>query len=196
MSQAFFQSVAMPDRNWWQALWPEPAKIVRQLGISPGIEAIDLCCGDGYFTAELARLVFPASVTAVDLDAQMLAAARAECSDMNNCNWLQIDAMDLPARIEKPVDFIFMANTFHGVQQKSELAQAMHSSLKAEGSLAIVNWHPRPRENTPVLGVPRGPATAMRMSVDDLRAAIEPAGFSLSNLIELPPYHYAAIFSK
>ena len=31
-------------------------------------------------------------------------------------------------------------------------------------SFAIVNWHKRPREETPILGEPRGPKTELRMS--------------------------------
>jgi hypothetical protein len=23
----------MPDRNWWQELWPDPARVLREIGI-------------------------------------------------------------------------------------------------------------------------------------------------------------------
>ena len=38
--------------------------------------------------------------------------------------------------------------------------------------------------------------TEMRMAPDQVRAAVEPAGFRLSRVVELPPYHYGAIFIR
>lgn len=34
------------------------------------------------------------------------------------------------------------------------------------------------------------------MSPEQTRAAVEPAGFALEALVELPPYHYGAIFVR
>jgi len=34
------------------------------------------------------------------------------------------------------------------------------------------------------------------MTPDDVVAAVEPAGFIRVGVIELPPYHYGAIFQK
>ncbi|NIP64400.1 MAG: methyltransferase, partial [Gammaproteobacteria bacterium] len=39
----------MPDRDWWNALWPDPEEIVRLVGVEAGMNVVDLCCGDGYF---------------------------------------------------------------------------------------------------------------------------------------------------
>ena len=54
---ANFPATSMPDRDWWAALWPDPEGVLRQVGVEPGMTVLDLCCGDGYFTAPLARLV-------------------------------------------------------------------------------------------------------------------------------------------
>jgi len=34
------------------------------------------------------------------------------------------------------------------------------------------------------------------MSPEQVRAVVEPAGFGLDHLVELPPYHYGIIFKK
>jgi hypothetical protein len=94
------------------------------------------------------------------------------------------------------VDFVLIANTFHGVPEKGRLAVAVAAILKPAGRFAIVNWHLRPREETIVLGQPRGPKTEMRMAPVDVATAIEPAGLNLVDVVELPPYHYGAIFEK
>jgi hypothetical protein len=37
---------------------------------------------------------------------------------------------------------------------------------------------------------------ALRMTPEDVAAVGEPAGFVPSGVVELPPYHYGAIFKK
>jgi hypothetical protein len=85
---------------------------------------------------------------------------------------------------------------FHGVPDKTRLARAVANVLGPHGLFAIVNWHARPRDETPILGGPRGPATELRMTPEVTRAAVEPAGFRLRQLEELPPYHYGAVFEE
>ena len=43
----FFQGTEMPDATWWQALFPNPAQILTLVGLAPGMDAVDLCSGDG-----------------------------------------------------------------------------------------------------------------------------------------------------
>ena len=68
----------MPDRDWWQALWPDPKQVLENIGVVRGMRVIDLCCGDGYFTAPMGQLVADGAVFAVELSADMLASARAD----------------------------------------------------------------------------------------------------------------------
>jgi len=104
------------------------------------------------------------------------------------------DARNLPEFLPGKVDFVLIANTFHGVPDQAGLARAVAKVLKRGGRLAVINWHQRPREQTTVLGKPRGPSTELRMSPEDLRAVVEPAGFQVDRVVELPPYHYGTVF--
>jgi hypothetical protein len=56
----------------------------------------------------------------------------------------------------KPVTAIIMANTFHGVPDKTGLCRAVAAALKSGGRFVVVNWHRLPREETVVLGQSRG----------------------------------------
>lgn len=190
----YFPATGMPDRDWWQALWPDPGEVLEALGLRAGMTVVDLCCGDGYFTAPLARLVSPGHVIAVDLDPAMLEQAQAACRDCANCTFLQADARELTGLVREPVDYVLIANTFHGVPDKGALAHAVFSVLKPGGRFAIVNWYPLPREQTAVLGTPRGPATVMRMSPEAVQTIVEAAGFAVERVVALPPYHYGGIF--
>jgi ubiquinone/menaquinone biosynthesis C-methylase UbiE len=194
--KGFFPATGMPDADWWQALWPQPGKVLADLGIEPGTEVIDLCCGDGLFTAPLARRV--RHVIAIDIDPEMLDAARAKvaAAGVANCEFVEGDAYAVAELVRRPVDFVLMANTFHGVPDKPRLARAVAAVLKPGRRFAVVNWHRRPRDETIVLGQSRGPKTEMRMTPADVVTTVEPAGLKLAGVIELPPYHYGAIFEK
>lgn len=193
----FFPATAMPDRDWWAALWPDPEGVVRSLGVEPGMVVVDLCCGDGYFTAPLARIV-EGKLYGVDIDPAMLEQTSAELERAGSTvlDLICANACDLPELLPTKVDYALVANTFHGVPDQTGLARAVAEVLRSGGRFAIINWHPLPREQTTVLGKPRGPRTEMRMSPSQVRATVEPAGFQLAELVELPPYHYGAVFRK
>jgi ubiquinone/menaquinone biosynthesis C-methylase UbiE len=155
--------------------------------------SVDVAISNG---APLARMV--RHVIAIDIDLEMLDAARAKvaAAGVANCEFVAGDAYAIADLIRRPVDFVLMANTFHGVPDKPQLARAVAAILKPGGRFAVVNWHRRPRDETIVLGQPRGPKTEMRMRSADVVTTVEPAGLKLAGVIELPPYHYGAIFEK
>jgi predicted methyltransferase len=113
------------------------------------MQVIDLCSGDGYFTAPMGQLV---------------------------------------------ADGVLIANTFHGAPNHTGLARAVRATLRDEGTFVVINWWPRPREETTVLGKPRGPRPELRFSPDQVAAWVEPAGFRLREVKKVSPYHYGAIF--
>ena len=190
----FFEGTEMPTAGWWEALWPEPAKVLAAVGMTSGMTVVDLCSGDGWFTLQIAKIV--RRVIAIDIDGRLLDVARVRLAEngIANCDYVTGDAYDLTTLVRHPVDFVFLANAFHGVPDRPRLARAVHATLRPGGRFAIVNWHPRPREETVILGEPRGPRTELRLSPDKTISAVESAGLKLDRLVELPPYHYGAVF--
>ncbi len=154
---------------------------------------VDLCCGDGHFTEALVNMQ-KADVFALDIDREMLTVAKARAG--MSVHWIEADARDLPAFLPTKVDAVFMANTLHGVPNPTALARNVRKALKPGGLFIVVNWHvATPGENR-VLGQPRGPRKDMRMTPVQASKCVEPAGFELIQVAELPPYHYGAIFQK
>ena len=68
--------------------------------------------------------------------------------------------------------------------------------LAPSGLFAVVNWHQRPREETTILGEPRGPSSDLRVSPAQTIASVMAGGLQLRRQIEVPPYHYAVIFER
>ncbi|TCS63584.1 class I SAM-dependent methyltransferase [Varunaivibrio sulfuroxidans] len=198
--KAFFPATAMPDADWWNALWPDPQAVVRALGVESGMRVLDLCCGDGHFTAALAAVVGPLGrVWGADLDDDLLDAARLRIEKSGAAGWVDwrvMDACDLKDIAEAPLDAVFLANTFHGVPDKGGLARAVREVLGADGAFIIVNWHKKEREETPVLGQPRGPRGELRMTPEQTVGVVLPQGFTLHGVVDVGPYHYGAVFTK
>jgi ubiquinone/menaquinone biosynthesis C-methylase UbiE len=193
----FFEGTGMPDPGWWEALWPDPTKVLRDVGVTPGMDVVDLCSGDGWFSFPLAKMA--RSVIAIDIDAALLEAAKMRMSDRGgapNCTFVEADAYDIAKVVRQPVDHVFLANTFHGVPDKPRLARAVRDVLKPGGLFAIVSWYARPREETTVLGEPRGPATELRMTPEQTIAGVEPSGLKFRTRAEVSPYHYGAVFER
>jgi ubiquinone/menaquinone biosynthesis C-methylase UbiE len=196
MIVGFFPATAMPDADWWEALWPDAVKVLVEMGVPPGTTVVDLCCGDGLFTVPLAGIA--GRVYAIDIDTDLLdrTRARVAAAGGTNCRFVAADAMRLDTVVPEPVDYVFLANTFHGVPDQLRLSRAVKAILKPCGQFGIVNWHRRPREETVVLGRPRGPKTEMRMEARDVTVFVEPAGLVPSRNVELRPYHYGAVFRR
>ena len=186
----------MPTAGWWETLWPNPARLLEAVGLEPGVDAVDLCCGDGWFTSEMAKVAH--RVLAIDIDRNMLDLARDRLTKAGttNCELVQGDAYELTTLAGGLVDFVLMANAFHGVPDQPRLAQIAHKTLKSGGRFAVVNWHQRPREETTILREPRGPKTGLRMSPEQTIKSVEAGSLIFAELVELPPYHYAVIFER
>jgi SAM-dependent methyltransferase len=192
----FFEGTEMPTAGWWEALWPDPAGVLAKVGLKPGMDVIDLCSGDGWFTLQIAKIA--RHVAAIDIDPDLLQVARHRLTEagVRNCDFVAGDAYHLRRLWPHPVDLVFLANAFHGVPDRSRLARSALETLKPGGLFAIVNWHQRPREETTILGEPRGPKTELRLSPEQTITAVEAGGLKLAQLVEIPPYHYGAVFER
>src|SRR5713226_5482414 len=137
----FFQGTEMPTAGWWEALWPDPAGVLAAVGVKPGMQVIDLCSGDGWFTLQIAKIA--RRVVAIDIDGNLLDVARKRLTEngMTNCEFVDGNAYEITKLAPGPADFVFMANAFHGVPDQPRLARAVRETLKPAGRFAVVKWH-------------------------------------------------------
>src|SRR6266700_6235334 len=91
----FFQGTEMPTAGWWEALWPDPAGVLAAVGLKPGMEVVDLCSGDGWFTLQIAKIA--RQVVAIDIDGNFLEVARRRLAEsrVTNCDFVEGDAYDI-----------------------------------------------------------------------------------------------------
>ena len=192
----FFEGTEMPSAGWWEALFADPTGIVAALGVAAGTTVVDLCAGDGWFTRAIAKSA--RRVIAIDIEPSLLdlSGKRLAESGITNVAFMPGDAFAIAAMVTKPADLVFMANCFHGVPDAGRLAGEIARVLRPGGIFSVLNWHNRPREETVVLGEPRGPKTELRLSPAQTIAKVEAGGLVHARTIEVPPYHYGALFRR
>lgn len=77
--------------------WPDTAALLARAGVSAGMRCVDIGCGGGAVTLELARLVAPdGTVTGVDMDEVKVGLARQAASEsgVRNAEFRVLDVGD------------------------------------------------------------------------------------------------------
>src|SRR6516165_3988028 len=191
----FFEGTEMPSAGWWEALWPDPAGVLASIGLKPGMGVIDLCSGDGWFTLQIAKVA--RHVAAIDIDPTLLEVARVRLIEagVTNCSFIAGDAYDITHLWPEPVDLVFMANAFHGVPDPARLAMAKPCSSRADVLRSSIGTLARARGRRS-WGEQRGPKTELRLTPEKTIEAVKIDGLKFAMLIEIPPYHYGAIFKR
>jgi SAM-dependent methyltransferase len=192
-----FRNAAQPDWDWWGRLWPTPGETLRRLGVTPGLSVVEVGSGNGYFALPAARIVDPATVYAVDLDADLLADLRELTAQqaIGNVEPIEGDVRALSDLLPERVDVALLANCFHGIEDPTSVLQEVVATVRPGGRLLVVNWHDLPRSETTVAGAERGPPEALRLSPPATQELVEDAvECSLERTVDLPPYHYALEF--
>src|SRR5262249_23044774 len=189
----FFEGTEMPTAGWWEALWPDPAGVLSAVGLRPGMDAIDLCSGDGRFTLQIAKAA--QHVFAIDIDPSLLEVAghRLVENGLTNCEFIAGDAYNV-ATLADPADFVFLANAFHGVPERVCLAKAVRGALKANGRFVVDIGNNPPRDEPHIVGEPGGKKSKLRMSPQKTIEGEEAGGLKFRKRVEIPPYHYGVVF--
>lgn len=187
-----YHGTSMPDPDWWQTLWSDPAGVVAKLGLKPGMVALDLGCGDGWFTKPIAQIA--QRVYALDAVPALVQATEQRVASIGHVQCIVGDAMDASRYVPEPLDYILLANTLHGAPDRAALVQSCAALLKTGGYLAIVGWHVRPREECQVLGKPRGPHPDLRMSAEETIKVVQACGFVHISSESVSLYHYGLVF--
>lgn len=120
-------------------------KIWEQAGLRPGMEVLDLACGPGFTSCELARETGSGSVTGVDISKELIAVAgQAKASEkVDNVSFRtgNVYELDLP---ENQFDFVYARFLFQHLKNPRLALQNILRVLRPGGVLCILdvedNW--------------------------------------------------------
>ncbi len=167
----------------------EPQRVIATLGVQPGDTVADIGCGTGFFTRRLARAVSPGGeVYAVDVQPEMLAKLQhyATAEGIENIRPILGTDRD-PGLPPGEVDWIFLADVYHEMQEPAAMLSALRASLAPEGRVALLEY--RAEDDSAAHIHPDH-----RMTVQQVLSEWEPAGFELEKLHEFLPAQHFFIF--
>jgi ubiquinone/menaquinone biosynthesis C-methylase UbiE len=118
--------------------WPDTAALFQRAGLSPGMRCIDLGCGGGEVTFEIAGLVAPGgSVTGVDMDAIKLGLARRKAaqSGLGHVEFRQLDVADW----DEPgsYDAVYCRVLLQHLSQPVDLLRRMWAAVRPGGVILV-----------------------------------------------------------
>src|SRR5947208_8113743 len=116
--------------------------LVRELGITDGLQVLDLGCGDGTTALPAARL--GADVLGVDIASNLVAAgnARAQALGLSNLKFQEGDATDLNELDDDSFDLVVSIFGAMFAPKPLDVAKEMVRVTKPGGRIVMGNWIP------------------------------------------------------
>lgn len=100
-------------------------------------QVLELACGDGFYTRVLSQN--SKHITATDYSKEMVAAAKAKLSELNNIEFMQANAMALEFE-NASFDTVFMANLLHIVPDYEPIVESAYRVLKPNGRIIALDF--------------------------------------------------------
>jgi len=116
--------------------------LIAKLGIGPGMNVLDLGCGDG--TTAIPAAQTDAQVTGVDIAANLVEAGnkRAISEKLVNCKFQEGDASDLHDLKDKSFDMVISIFGAMFAPKPFDVAKEMVRVTKPGGRIVMGNWIP------------------------------------------------------
>jgi ubiquinone/menaquinone biosynthesis C-methylase UbiE len=118
--------------------WPDTSALFERVGLGPGMRCIDLGCGGGEVSFEIARLVGPdGCVTGVDMDEIKLSLARQAGADRGARN-VEFRAINVNDWNESAAyDIVYCRALLHHLSHPVDLLRRMWASVRPGGAIVV-----------------------------------------------------------
>lgn len=157
-----------PERDSMQ----QPQKILQYIGDIKGKTLMDIGAGTGYFSVKFADK--GANVIAADVSEEFQDYLKERITKNKIANIaLRKTPYDSPLLENGEADIVFMANTYHHIDNRTDYFAKVKKGLKVNGELIVVDYFKAelPKDIT-------APPMEMRVSVDEVIAELKKAGFA------------------
>ncbi|WP_326836371.1 class I SAM-dependent methyltransferase [Amycolatopsis rhabdoformis] len=197
---ALGRSAAETDRLRLQAeiYGPHTAFLLTRAGIAPGTRVLDVGCGAGDVTLQLARLVGPGGeVIGVDADPAVLGVARARAADagLAHVSFVEARLPDVP--LDEPVDAVVGRLILIHLEEPAATVRALAERVRPGGIVtfqdlvsARTRTVPAGPITTGIIGLVAAAAEAVALDVnvgERLAAILSDAGLSVVGAASATP---------
>jgi ubiquinone/menaquinone biosynthesis C-methylase UbiE len=155
--------------------WHNPEKILREIGLGPGMVFMDIGCGYGFFTIPAAQIVNKqGKVYAVDAEPSAVEKLKRIASEKGLENIITAVAeAEKTIFCEKCADIVFFSIVLHDFKDPHEVLQNAKRMIKSNGILVNLDWKRK--------SMGFGPPTHIRFSAKEAQAMIKQAGFTIES---------------
>jgi len=166
-----------------------PAEIFRAMGLKDGDVVADVGCGTGWFARRMARVVAPRGrVYAEDIQPEMLELLKQYVATEGVKGVVPVLGSETDPKLPAGgLDWILMVDVYHEFQKPAPMLEALRRSLKPAGKVALVEYR---LEGSTASHI----RTEHRMSVEQVLAEWEPAGFRLVKQYDFLPAQHLFVF--
>jgi ubiquinone/menaquinone biosynthesis C-methylase UbiE len=171
--------------------WQDIEEILDRLRINHGDKIADIGAGSGYFTIPLASRVGDKGIVfAEEIQIEMVnyISKKVETLGLDNVR-VVFGKVEDPSLLDNFFNLVFLANTYHELEEPLLMLENIRKDLKYNGRLAIIDWDPAMKS-------PFGPPLDMRVSKSTVIKEVERTGFDLIEKHRFMPYHYFLVFKK
>ncbi len=168
----------------------QPDAALDAIGIAAGSTVADIGAGAGYMTWRMAERVGPyGKVYANDIQPKMLDLLRHNMAERKLTNFTTVlGTVDDPKLPRNAVDLVLLVDVYHEFSEPQRMLQHIRESLRPDGRVVLLEY----RGEDPA--VPIRPEH--KMTVQQVKAELEPEGFRLDRVSEVLPRQHILIFKK
>jgi len=116
-----------------QAIWGR--ELIAQLNLQGNESILDVGCGDGKITVELAQSVPQGYVLGIDSSQNMIDYAQKQYPTLPNLQFTQMDARQIT--VDRPFDLLFSNAALHWVDDQPAFLKGAYQALKPGGRLVF-----------------------------------------------------------
>jgi len=122
-----------------------PRKLIARMRPRPDAHVLEIGCGPGYFSADVARSVPSGRLVLFDIQGEMLARARARLRGrgVGNADFVRGDAGELPFR-PTTFDLAFLVTVLGEVTDAGACIRSIRRALKPGGVLSVTEMRGDP----------------------------------------------------
>lgn len=110
-------------------------KILEKVNFKGNERILDVGCGNGKTTAEIAKKVPEGAVIGIDNSPSMIEQGQKDWNTIKNLTFACIDAMEIP--FKNQFDYVFSFSTFHWITDQQKAFNNIYHALKKGGSMII-----------------------------------------------------------
>ena len=168
-----------PARDKWQ----KPAEVVAAMNLKHGDIVADIGAGTGYFTRRFAVAVGPeGKAMGLDIEPGMVQYMKDDAAKLGLKNYTaRVVKTDDPELAPGSVDVVFLCDTYHHIDNRSEYFKHIAKSLKPGGRVIDIDFY-----KDSDFGPPREHKIAKEVVIKEMKRA----GYHLISSHDMLPEQY------